>query len=357
MELKSVVIPDEVPVYRLSNPRNSLEEHEKPYFDYKTIFFDVFIDGKEARLIAVGPAALNLEGYVRDLVLTVNDVPVKFEFEEYEQHKLSVLKASVPKASSCKVSFAFKDFAVEHELQAGYLPEGSSVLAAISKNNAINWISDWVDHYKSNYSVDEVYIYDNGSDNVEELEQALQGRAKIIRWNFPFGPPEKRFNMFAQVGALNHCLRRFAKHGTLFNFDIDELLVAGEEDVKKSLSEGVVYFNSYLVPYRDPGKQCYSYSDFKYRCPDIKKTARKFICRSDAVDVISYHNTWTCKQLLFKRFLKRNKPERLESGSGYFMHFLGITTNWQPRLGKLEEVPLETLVRDTSHIEMKPNGE
>lgn len=159
--------------------------------------------------------------------------------------------------------------------------------------------------------------------------------------------------MFAQVGALNHCLRRFTKHGTLFNFDIDELLVASKEKVDEHLKRGVVYFNSYMVPYKDPGKRHYNHGDFVYRYPNIKETARKFICRHDAVDIISYHNTWSRVNVPFLKKLRRNKPLKLLAGDGYFLHFMGISNKTQPELKRFEEVPADKLVFDDSHTNIR----
>lgn len=358
VEINPVLIPEDVDLERSPNPRDTFAPGELVNFDHKTLFYDVFIDEKDSSLVAIGPPGLNLNSYMESASLVVNGKKTPFLLSEHEEHKLSFMKANLAPANDYEVVFQFKDFHVTLRLKGLTVPVGKSVLVAISKNNKVEWVSDWVDFYRANYDLDEIYIYDNGSDNVDELERELAGRAEIIRWGYPYGPPGKRFNKFAQPGALNHCLRRFAKDGVLFNFDIDELLIANRQDLDADIEKnGTLYLASYNVPFVKLDKSRYSYYDFCHREPRRKKSARKFVCRYDAVDIISQHNTWTYGKLLFKKRLKRNKPERLESRRGFFMHFLGITTNWQPELEKLKEVPLETLVRDTSHIEMKPNGD
>lgn len=356
VEINPVLIPDDMDLKRSPNTRDVFAQGELVNFDYKTIFYDVFIDEHDSSLVAIGPPCLNLENCVSKVVLRVNGKNVSFLLSEHEEHKLSFMKAKLAPADDYEVVFQFKDFHVTLWLKGLNMSAGKSVLVAISKNNKVEWISDWVDFYRSNYNLDEIYIYDNGSDNVDELKRELAERAEVIHWRYPYGPPKKRFNKFAQPGALNHCLHRFAKDGVLFNFDIDELLIANCQDIRREAKEkGTLYLASYNVPFVKLDKSSYSYYDFCYREIKRKKSARKFVCLYDAVDVISQHNTWTYKKLFFKDRLKRNKPDELESKSGFFMHFLGITTNWQPDLKKLKEIPLETLVRDTSHIKMKPN--
>lgn len=355
MEIKKVVIPDGQALQRRPNPKMDIEYSEFPYFDWKTIFYDVFYDVKDACLIAVGPPAFNLKEKVKKLDLLVNGQHATFTHEEHGEYKISILKArvAIEDDSEFTVRFVFEEFEVTHTLKPQVLPEGKRVLAAISKNNEVGWVDYWVDFYRNHYAIDDVYIYDNGSDNVNELKSALAGKAHVIPWDFPFGPGGKTINMFAQVGALNHCLRRFTKHGTLFNFDIDELLVASKEKVDEHLKRGVVYFNSYMVPYKDPGKSRYTHGDFVYRYPALKETARKFVCRYDAVDIISYHNTWSRWNVPFSKKLRRNKPLKFLSGEGYFLHFMAISNKTQPELKRFEEVSVDKLVFDDSHTSLR----
>ncbi|MFC3285791.1 hypothetical protein [Litchfieldella rifensis] len=355
--LNAIAIPADVSVVRLPNARDEVDSSSLVFFDGKTIFYDVFIDKSESKLVAIGPPALNLASYLEGMKLVVNGKPVSYRFKEYPDCKVSFLEAGLKSSAACEVSFHFKDFSQSIHLQSNHLPSGLKVLAAISKNNEIAWVSDWVDYYKSNYNIDEVFIYDNGSDNVGELEDELKGRAHVIRWSFPYGPPKKRFNKFAQPGALNHCLRKYAKDGVLFNFDIDELLIADRAEIEKEVnSNGTLYVSSYNVPFVNPGKKSYSFYDFVHREKSLKKSARKFICKGDSVDIISQHNTWTYTGRSFWKRLRRNKPSAMQSRNAYFLHFLGITTNWQPDLNKLKEVSTEGLVHDDSHCDLKPHG-
>lgn len=369
-KVNPVSIPNNVAIRRQPHPKDgSISEEQLQNFDDKFVFYDVFIDPDVDELVGIGPPALNVKPYVEDMKVWVNGRQRKFSFVDYPEHKVSLLKARVPHAERYEVVLEFSDATHEMTLlrdssrdqsrdsSRNPTARGRKVLTAISKNNAVEWIDEWIDFYKANYGIDDVFIYDNGSDNLEALEERVGEKANIVSWNFPFGPTAKRFSSFAQPVALNHCLKRFAKGGVLFNFDIDELLVADEDRIMSAVARHkVVYFESHNVPYVNPGKRDYSFCDFRYRYPERKRTARKFVCDADANFLISPHNTWVKKNYLLASRLKRNKPDALVDADAYFLHFLGITTNWQPDLDKLKEVPKESLVEDDSHIRMMPVG-
>lgn len=369
-KVNSISIPNNVAVRRQPHPKDGVISEEQLHnFDEKYLFYDVFIDPDVDELVGIGPPALNVKPYVEGMTVWVNGRQVKFSFVDYPEHKVCLLKARVPHAERYEVVLEFSDATHEMTLLRDPLrgpsrdssrnptARGRKVLTAISKNNAVEWVDEWIDFYKANYGIDDVFIYDNGSDNLKALEARVGAKANIVRWNFPFGPTAKRFSSFAQPVALNHCLKRFAKGGVLFNFDIDELLVADHDRIMQVVSRHkVVYFESHNVPYVNPGKRDYSFRDFRYRYPERKKTARKFVCDADANFLISPHNTWVKKSYLLASRLKRNKPDALVDTESYFLHFLGITTNWQPGLNKLKEVATDGLVKDESHIRMMPVG-
>ncbi|RXE48163.1 glycosyltransferase family 2 protein [Chromohalobacter israelensis] len=369
-KVNPVSIPNDVALRRQPHPKDGvISEEQLQNFDNKSVFYDVFIDPDVDELVGIGPPALNVKPYVEGITVWVNGRQIRFSFVDYPEHKVCLLKARVPHAERYEVVLEFSDATHEmtllrdplrdpsRDLSRNSAAPGRKVLTAISKNNAVEWVDEWIDFYKTNYGIDDVFIYDNGSDNLEALEARVGEKANIVSWNFPFGPTAKRFSSFAQPVALNHCLKRFAKGGVLFNFDIDELLVADHDRIMQVVSRHkVVYFESHNVPYVNPGKRDYSFRDFRYRYPERKKTARKFVCDADANFLISPHNTWVKKNYFLASRLKRNKPDALVDTESYFLHFLGITTNWQPGLNKLKEVTTDGLVKDESHIRMMPVG-
>lgn len=357
IDIQPLHLPEELDLERQPNEKDDLAGISLDNFDKKTVLYDVSLDSVEKCLIAYGPPLLNLKPYLSRMQLYVNGERATYEWEDHPRLKISFLKAELPSASGYDIVFEFPDFSKAVRVENDPPPVGRKVLATVSKNNKVSWVWEWIKFYKKNYNIDDVVIYDNGSDNREELKNALADEAYVVDWDFPYGPTGKTHNTFAQAGALNHCLKRFARKGVLYNFDIDELLICDLTGLEKALGKnGVVYFNSYIVPYVKPKTESYSFEDFVYRRAEIKKTGRKFVCREEAVSVISQHNTWNWLRLPFYSKLRRNKPEKYSVESAYFLHFMGITTNWQPGLNKLKEVTTDGLVKDESHIRMMPVG-
>lgn len=355
--LNPVRLPDDSSLRRRPNLSNPMPSNELEHFDDRTLFYDVFIDAESSMLRAIGPPALNLKPALDGMSLRVNGSRVRYRLRDLPEQKLVMLEAGVTPGASHDIAFELDGFTARLQLTEEQLPGGRTVLAAISKNNRPEWISTWVDFHRDNYGIDDVVLYDNGSDNIDALEASLRGRATVIRWNFPYGPPGRRHNKFAQPGALNHCLSKFARRGRLFNFDIDELLIAEKDRLEHELSgNSTLYFESYNVPFVPPERDDYTHFDFVWRHAQRRQTARKFICQTEAVDVISQHNTWSTLPIPFWHVMRRNRPERMTSRHGYFLHFLGITTNWQPHLNKLAEVGREGLILDDSHVQRRPDN-
>jgi len=353
--LNSILIPEQLDLSRQPNPKDHLSKEDVKKFDTKTLFYDVFIDQSGTRLVAIGPPAINLSDYVNSARLYIDGQRKRYSFQDYPEYKLSVLEASISPCDHLRAEFIFHDFSKTLDIHRNPTPTEKCILAAISKDNAPEWVATWADFHRHNYDIDEIIVYDNGSNNLDELKAALKDKAHIIEWSFPYGPPKKRSNKFAQPGALNHCLRKYGKGGTLYNFDIDELLIADKKKLENELTtNGTVYIESHNVPLTRQKPSSYTHYNFTLRQPERRNKARKFVCRTDSVDLISQHNTWKRTRIPLLNKHHRAKPEKLKSHHAYFLHFLAITTNWQPDLGKLDIVCEDGLEKDTSHIERMP---
>ncbi|MCK2183047.1 hypothetical protein [Halomonas getboli] len=353
--LSTVRIPENLALFRKHNPKDHLGPEDLAHLDTKTIFYDIFINHSGKQLIAIGPPALNLYNYIHTTEVLIDGKRTAFSFRDLPEYKLSILTAKIESNKDIRLDIIFKDFKNTFTIEHNKTKSGKKILAAISKNNEPEWVATWAEFHRHNYNLDDVIVYDNGSENIEDLRHALDGKAHIIDWHFPYGPPGKRFNKFAQPGALNHCLKKFCHQGMLFNLDIDELLIAENTTLEKEAQRnGTVYIDSHNVPKTQNLTPPYTHYDFTLCHPERRKKARKFVCMEKSVDVISQHNTWKHSRLPLSKKLHRTKPEKLESDHAYFLHFLAITTNWQPSLGKLDIVEKSTLKNDSSHIERKP---
>lgn len=78
-KVNPVSIPDNVAVRRQSHPKDgAISDDQLSNFDDKYVFYDVFIDSDEGKLVALGPPALNLKSYVKNLQVFVNGAKEKF---------------------------------------------------------------------------------------------------------------------------------------------------------------------------------------------------------------------------------------------------------------------------------------
>lgn len=341
-------------------PAYDVEKIKKNHtkFDASTIFYDVFITSCNGNhsLIAVGPP-LSHHSHKAGVKIKINDSLTKPNiFDDFEK-RISIYTCRIEKIldkNSVDIIFNSQVFHVDVDVLDISSQAGKRCLVAIQKNNNVRWIKDWIHHYKNNYGIDEVYIYDNGSQNVDELELSLDGLAKVIRWDFLFGPAESPRNCFAQVGALNHCMLKYSNDAVVFNFDIDELLISSRDFIDAKLTDSpVIYIDSYNVPRTGNLTLDYSFYDFTYRYKNIRGSARKHIFHSNKVKVVSHHNTWSDSGFLFFKKTRRNTIKPLDIDKAYFLHFLGVTTNWKSESKRDEIVSKDELVFDDSHVKMK----
>ena len=263
----------------------------------------------------------------------------------------------------------------------------SRVLVAIQKNNRIRWIQDWFQYYRNRFEVSHLVLYDNGSSDLGSLTSAFPGDSTVIvKWDFPYGPPTSHSNKFSQIGALNHCRRTFSRNSIMFNFDIDELLVDPTGIVRQDISKyNTLYFSSFLVPHIDNLPEDYSFSDYRRRFDRPTRHAGKYICKSSSARGVSAHyveesgirfvsyGRLLLRRLLnylirypYKRRSKFSRPVELllrkishrkvksySTEEAYFLHFLGITTNWKPGRKRLKDLSHMAKVDDPALAEME----
>src|SRR5699024_387804 len=137
-----------------------------------------------------------------------------------------------------------------------------TVLFSKSKNNDLQWISDWVQYYVSNHGVDAVLLYDNGSTeySTAEVLEAITVKgvdvATVVSWPFKFGPQGGKWNGptaapwdsdFCEYGIIEHARHKYLSDcATLIAHDIDELLVVEDN---RSLSEHLAQTKSDYLKY------------------------------------------------------------------------------------------------------------
>jgi len=321
-------------------PAEQVENYEKGLigeYDSRTVFYDVFLLEDFRTVVAMGPPLLNLERALLPATLNIDGRAVKFKTKtRYKQ--LSVLTAKLPdklvafspgaRHIDADIMFA-NGWRKSIRLQPATPLHGNTIVAH-QKDNKIQWIKDWARYYRSQFYIQNVVIYDNNSANRQAVIDELAGIATVIPWSFPYGITDRSRNSYCQMGALNHLKIRYVRDSLIFNFDIDELLVLKTDKAKRAvLSNRQTRFNSFFVPHVQGLREGYSFVDFPKRYAQPRNGAFKHVVRSNARGIMNVHR-FIPTPLFLQRFLPRSisRGRILPVADAYFLHYMGITTNW-----------------------------
>ncbi len=208
-------------------------------FDDDTLFFDAFREASGDKIVLVGPALFNVADGLK--AMRARALPsgqsCRFSILELDRHTRVVVDAPAgAKALAFEGPLGAFEVVVQENFAAAFT--GTRLLFTKSKNNAIEWILDWIRFHRDLHGVDAALIYDNNSTDYdsETLLDALRGvsglkSAFVVQWPFKFGPQGAFEGFwdsdFCEYGALEHARWRFAPYAQgAMNADIDELLVS-----------------------------------------------------------------------------------------------------------------------------------
>ena len=310
-------------------------------YDDDTIFYDVFIQPQSRYLVALGPPLLNLERHllpVETYVGTGRELcsgPLGYEINRYE--RFNALKYKLPSkytnVDELSVRFVFNN-GLTREMVAVTSPQEPVFLSMTTqqKNNRIEWMLDWaLYHWK--LGVELLILYDNGSDNLDEIVSAFEGldegpQIVMVHWPFKYGPPRSFGTNFCHTAQLNHAHLFFSQTTWSINLDVDEYvrLESPGSNLVSDLraqppSIGLLRIDSYWVP--NIGQKVAgvrTVRDFPHRDKEPRGKGEKYILKSEAYKESRVHNVG-----LRKSFRARNiDPQHLA-----FLHYVAITTNWK----------------------------
>ena len=234
------------------------------------------------------------------------------------------------------------------------------------------------------HGVSRVVLYDNASDNRENLAAALTRMDEaidvvLVDWPFPYGLRRSPDDRFCQIGAQNHYLRRFGSADAwCLNLDIDEyLVVSGNKSFNHYLQDCeshntvAMLFDSFIVPslQGQPAMMNRRISSYWFRNRERRSIMLKHAFQPRHIEYVAtnmafpknqvfdmliafprlYHKTL---QTLYGRILKRLSATRIvrfffpnQFALGYpspeemfLYHFRDLNTNWKPWRAFGEEV-------------------
>lgn len=273
--------------------------------DRRTVFCDMFLALDDSELLCIGPPFANL-GRPR-AVLAGGSTRLRFAVDEpVAGEPVALTRIRLPDAHkpTLDLRFVFADFDVHAKVtpRRPDLPSAPLLLATVQKDNDPQWVDDWCAWHHRAHGVERIVIYDNGSENAEEIRSRLVRAAQdfgydavFVDWDFPYGPP---LRPFTQTVALNHC--RLVFGGSVrwcINLDVDEYLynasgrpLADYLDLHRLRS--VHYLTGLIVPLaadaadRRPAR-CFD-SAVRFRRIEAQR-GRKYVYRPGRVGWIDVH--------------------------------------------------------------------
>lgn len=309
-------------------------------FDDTTIFYDTFVVA--GRVHFCGPPLLNLLTQMNRANWSVAGKKVSPILSDLDRTQRSYLDIDLQ--SNRVIDFEVDDAKLQCHVSDSHqgLFSGRRVLMTLSKNNDLQWISDWANFYVKKHGIDAVLFYDNGSDRytVDDVLAALDipelRVVVVVKWNFKYGPQGggvlpsgERIpwdSDFCQYSIFEHARYCFLNDAAgVVNQDIDELVITSDEGsifdlLAKSETGCLSYFGSWVEVVDDSLQGVPRFSNFVYLDKDRSASPTKW-----AID--PRRNT-AALQWRTHSIVGANADRKVSDGIKY-RHFMGISSNWK----------------------------
>jgi hypothetical protein len=243
------------------------EERHSSYddtYDFDTLFYDAYFDSSASQVVLVSPPLLNFKRLIEDTEFFLDEHAAQISsVVDISRGSLIFIDAEVHPPQ--RLSFQHPRFGGEVQINNTCLDAfaGKNAVYAISKNNRLDWLVDWLTYYANAHDANALVLYDNASTDysIDELIQATTSvrgidTVAIGRANFPFGPRGTSNtdykSLFLQRTMAEIGRRRLLlKSRAVLNVDIDELMYShsGQSifDATVASREGYVRANAAWV--------------------------------------------------------------------------------------------------------------
>lgn len=343
----SVLLPDGI-ARGIVLPDLSREDRFLVSYERRVLFYDVFWNADESRIIMHGPAPVDLAPYYRDMRIVARPSGKVVRAKGHHSILVQLYSVAAPAGTThLDIIFAGQTIRVAPGRSHTDLFRGENLLFTLSKDNDLQWISDWVEFHVVHHGVTAVLVYDNGSARYSpnELRRTICTVpgiriAEVVPTPFLYTredsvhPDNLFWAHFLQPSVMVNMLRRYGSEANgIMNADIDELIVplANETAFETAASSrsGTVYFrdcwiepmpnNGAIAPYRHADFQMVAAeADYRYgpTAKWVMAPARRWLRN------LRQHPYPHAIQN--RPFATRHKP-----GTAYVAHFKGISTSWK----------------------------
>jgi hypothetical protein len=210
-------------------------EHDRLY-DFRTLAYDAIACPQEHAVVLVCPKLFNFEAIVRAGKFSISGKSLKVRSVRKHRRFDEILLDW--EGTEGNLVFEHDGLVLTTGLSSRELEDfrGLNVMIAISRNNSLRWIRDWVAYHIHAHSLQAVVLIDNASDRYSpsELAAVLAGipglkAFRVVTAPFSYGPlgiVRRRFqSKFLQVAMFNAVRRRFlAEAAAILSVDVDELV-------------------------------------------------------------------------------------------------------------------------------------
>ena len=298
-------------------------------FDSRTLFYDAFRHGND--VVLSGPPLHNMRRRFGSATFTSGGSELIAELSDINRTQRSRLRGDAGDAVRVVVDGLDATLPVSPDDREMF--RDRRVLTTLSRNNALEWIADWIRYYVAVHEIDAVLLYDNGSDayTLDELEATISGIpglavSVVVNWPFPFGPSAGPNNVwdsdFCQPSKHEHARFRFLEQAAqVITADIDELIVTVDgrplhAHLASAASGGLSYRGHWIEGVA--GASLPRFADFDSYDPTRAPCAKKWTIRPGAVPQSAQ---WSTHDLI-----GWSPDKSLDVRYG---HFRVITTNWK----------------------------
>ncbi|MCL6282763.1 glycosyltransferase family 2 protein [Ruegeria sp. 2012CJ41-6] len=317
-----------------------IEERDLNYdnrYDFHTLFYDCYFDPQVGEVILICPSLMNFRRLVEQAAFSLDGTDVQIKAID-ALSRGNVIRFQSPSGHPAELT-------ITHELFSGAVAvnalhtdvfAGKNVLYAISKDNKLEWIRDWLIYYVREHGANAVVIYDNHStaysmDELKETLASVEGieASAVVRAWFPFGPGgggKTNFkSKFLHLTMVELGRRRLLSEArAVLNVDIDELVYsrsgASIFDATMASRQGYVRIDgcwAFADPPRDGQLIRHADHQFIRRDSGKAKMNRKYCVAPQGP--LKGH-LW-----LTHRIISRRDPTDPDFG---FWHFRRISNNW-----------------------------
>ncbi len=329
-------------------------------FDFTTIVYDAF-HTTAGRVLLICPPFYNLTKFVSGFSVTSRFLRFRryVPFTIKHLDRIDIVEITGVPSTCNDLTMHLAEHAIEIPVRRSCeFFTGKNCIFAISKNNELNWISDWLTFYHRIHGIDAVLIFDNGSTLYSLTElcdtvRAVPGieNACIVDWPAKFGPRrggfESSYTQTAAFAAAQHHYLRAAEF--VINSDIDELVIPMDTrrliEACRDAKEGLVCYRGLwtvgvdgITPQNNPPL----YRDFEYSIESSRPPHKQLLNGKWAIcpRAATHFKQW--KLHCVDQYHKRHFVSDFE-----FRHFREITTNWKwDRTKKRHTLATERLHHD-----------